>query len=351
MDDLLKAVEVQIDSDPECPGGGAKHPPGPGSSGPGGPGRDPLARPIWIYDPSGTITDGVDPVSGATATLTRADSEHSAYSVWNAADYEQENDQLTGVDGHYGWNVPEGWYVVTATAPGRVPASSEPLQVLPPRTGIDLVLAPDHLPTVASATAAGDVVTVTFDGWMKSAFLTGSQLTLTDAGGNPVTATVAPVAARVGTDGATYAKAVTLTVAPPPRDTALTLTVGAGVQDVLGRPMADDVTKPVTVAGSPSGGGGGGPSTGCTKAQQDAAAAAATVTTATAVLATAKAALAKATTKLKKLKKAHAPAAKVKAAKKKVKAAQQKVKSAQASLATATSAAAAAAASAAAACH
>jgi hypothetical protein len=247
--------------------------------------------------------------------------------------------------------VPEGWYVVSASAPGRIPAASEPLEVLPPRTGVDLVLAPDHLPSVDSASASGDEVTVTFDGWMRTAFLTSSQLTLTDGGGQPVQATVAPVGARTGTDGESYAKSVRLTVVPPPADTAMTLTVGAGVQDVLGRPMADDFTKTVTVAGTPVTPPPPGPSAECTRAQQAAASAAAAVVTATAAVAAATKTLTKATAKLKKLKKAHASAKKVKAAKKKVKAAKKKVKSARATLGASTAASAGAAASAAAACH
>jgi hypothetical protein len=321
--------------------------PGSGPTGPGGPGTGPGANPGWIYDPSGTVTDGVDPIAGATATLSRANTQAGAYSVWDAAAYEQDNDQVTGTNGAYGWNVPEGWYVVTASAPGRLSASSEALQVLPPRTGIDLVLAPDHLPSVTSATAAGDVVTVTFDGWMKAAFLTGSQLTLTDSAGQPVSATLALVGTRTGTDGSSYAKAVTLTVPAPASAIALTLTVGQGVQDVLGRPMAADFTATETIAGaSPP----GGPPTDCSHQQQAAAAAASAVTAATATLAKARAALAKATKKVSKLKKAHAPATKIKAAKKKQKAAKKAVTTAQGKLTAATSASAAASA-AAAACH
>jgi hypothetical protein len=349
MNNLLQDIQSDIASDGSCtpvpPLPGRPGRPGGGSSGggPGRPGHGPGAHPGWIYDPSGSVTDGVEPITGATARLTRSNTQNGAYTVWDAVDFEQENDQLTGADGGYGWNVPEGWYVVTATAPGRLPASSDPLQVLPPRTGIDLVLAPDQLPSVVSATAAGDVVTITFHDWMRTAFLTASQLTLTEGDGHNVAATVTPVAPRQGTDGLQYAKAVKLTVPAPATATQLTVTVGAGVQDVVGRPMADDYTGTVTVAGAPA-------TTDCTALHQAAALAAAVVTADTVTVAKDKAALAKATKKLKKLKQAHASASKIKAAKKKVKAAKTRLGSAQSALSAATSASAAAA-QAAAACH
>jgi hypothetical protein len=214
------------------------------------------------------------------------------------------------------------------------------------------VLGPEQLPSVAEATAEGTVVTVRFDGWMKAAFLTESQLSLTDADGEPVASTINPIGLRTGTDGDSYVKAVALTIAAPPADTTLTVTVGAGVQDVLGRPMAADFSGAVTVAGPPPPPPPpSGPSAECTRAQQAAASAAAAVVTATSAVTAATKALTKATAKLKKLKKAHAAAKKVKAAKKKVKAAKKKVKSARAALGAATAASAGAAASAAAACH
>ena len=364
LDNLMSDLQDDLNADASCPkpkpkspgpgggsgGSGGSGGGGGGGSGPGGPGWGPGARPWWIYDPSGTITDGVDPIAGATVTLTRAESEHGTYTVWDAAAYEQDNDQVTDADGAYGWNVPEGWYVVTASAPGRVPASSEALEVLPPRTGVDLVLAPDHLPTVTSAAASADDVTVTFDGWMRTDFLTANQLTLTDGGGQPVQATVVPVDPRTGTDGDSYAKAVRLTVVPPPADTPVTLAVAAGVQDVLGRPMADGFTKDVTLAGVPVT-TPPGPSAACSQAQQAAAGASAALATATTAVTAATKALTKATAKLKKLKKAGASAKRIKAAKKKVKAAKKTAASAQAALGAATTASAAASASASAACR
>ena len=143
------------------------------------------ANPIWIYDPSGTITDGVDPIAGATVTLTRSNARAGPYSVWDAAAYEQDNDQVTGACRPLRVERPGG--VVrrdrTRLRDGSA-GSSKPLQVLPPRTGIDLVLGPNHLPSVTSASAAGDVVTVAFEAGCDK-FLTGSQLTLTGAGRHP----------------------------------------------------------------------------------------------------------------------------------------------------------------------
>ena len=339
IDQLLDFVDDDMDKDASCPkkkpknstkpGGGS----GGGSTGPGGPGTGPGADPFWIYDPSGVVTDGVDPIAGATATLTRANSENGAYSVWDAESYEQINNLVTGADGAYGWNVPEGWYVVTATAPGRITAQSVRLQVLPPRTGVDLVLAPAALADVVSTTAAGSVVTVTFDQWMRTDFLTGSQLTVTDAADAPVGATVVPVSPRTGTDGESYAKSVRLTVPTPTAAKPLTVTVDDGVQDVAGRPMAADVVDVVTVTPPPP------PPRSCTTQQQAASAAAAAVTKAKAGLTSATKALGKAKKKLKKLKKAGAPAAKIKKAKKKVKAATTTVGTAKSSLARANAAA------------
>lgn len=120
------------------------------SSGPTGQGTD-------IHDPSGFLYEGAPSkrVEGAVATLTYSESEDGDYTFWDAEWFEQINPQVTGSNGRYGWDVPEGWYRVLYTAEGYEPAMSRKLEVLPPHFDVDIPMVPLALPELDTVTAEG----------------------------------------------------------------------------------------------------------------------------------------------------------------------------------------------------
>ena len=229
----------------------------------------PAVTPAWVYDPSGTLTVGPysSPLKDATVTILRSDSGRpGTWEVWDGDDYEQANPASSAGDGAYGWNVPPGFYEVAATAPGHLPAQSDPVQVLPPQTGIDLMLPDAALGSVHDVTGVGGTspsVTVHFGTWMQADLLDSRHLTLTDGGGNAVPATVVAVDPQRAPTGPDLTKTVRVVPAPPAGAGAtwsptLTLHVAASVQDAAGRPLPAALDREVTLAVAGGGSSGGG---------------------------------------------------------------------------------------------
>ncbi len=77
-----------------------------------------------LHDPQGIVYEAVlsNPVQNATAALHQAVEKNGSGEVvsetlWPAQEYGQINPQLTGADGQYQWDVPEGEYKVYVSAP------------------------------------------------------------------------------------------------------------------------------------------------------------------------------------------------------------------------------------------
>ena len=108
---------------------------------------------IYI-DPSGNVrTVQGDPIAGATVTLFRSDTSAGPFEALPDGDpamspSNRTNPDATEADGHFGWLVVAGFYVVRAEAPGCVspdnPAQSfvetEVLEIPPEVTGLDIRL-------------------------------------------------------------------------------------------------------------------------------------------------------------------------------------------------------------------
>ena len=60
--------------------------------------------------------------------------------LWNAAEYSQENPLNTDADGRYAWDVPEGWWRVKYEKEGYITAWSDWLPVPPPQTEVNVGL-------------------------------------------------------------------------------------------------------------------------------------------------------------------------------------------------------------------
>jgi Carboxypeptidase regulatory-like domain len=102
---------------------------------------------IYI-DPSGTVVDGNKgdaPVSGATVTLFRSETESGSYSmVENGSAImsigNRNNSSASTADGEFGWDVTPGWYKVEAAKAGCLSDASPSFKIPPEVIDIQLVL-------------------------------------------------------------------------------------------------------------------------------------------------------------------------------------------------------------------
>ena len=130
-----------------------------------------------IIDPSGFVYAGTEDnfVSGVVATIFEL--VDGNWVEWDAADYDQENGQVTAENGYFGWDVPQGTWKVEFSKDGYesaivdgalfTPASTGELVVPPEQTGIGVNLLAAIPPTVTDVAVEGGYVVVTFSQPMK----------------------------------------------------------------------------------------------------------------------------------------------------------------------------------------
>ena len=259
---ITDPIQKEIDNCPKFPNAKPRPKKHPGHFGPAG-GMTP------IEDPSGFVYEGVESnrISGATATLLQASSENGPWTAWNATWFGQQNPLTTDGEGRYAWNVPDGWWKVQFTAPGYQTAYSQPEQVPPPRTGINVGMVSLSPPTLSSATAnAGGTITATFSQYMQASTVTSSDLTVLDSTGKAVAGTVTALNAENDPSGTSMARTFTFTPAAGLPGGQLTVQAGPPAFNYAGHPMAAPATVTVTAApsapgGVPTGGGGSVPPT------------------------------------------------------------------------------------------
>lgn len=117
-----------------------------------------------IVDPSGIVYEGVKAktVSGAVMTCYVFDEEAGVWKVWNAVDYDQINPRITGEEGSYAWDVPEGRYYVTCEVPGCDIIKSEEFTVAPPKYDLDFNILNKTAPEVKNYVLEDNKVIVEF---------------------------------------------------------------------------------------------------------------------------------------------------------------------------------------------
>jgi subtilisin family serine protease len=129
--------------------------------------RKKVADPIWIYDPSGFVyeVDESNRLEGVTATAMFWDEMEKSWKQWDAEWYGQINPQVTGRDGKYAWDVPEGKWKVVFSKDGFVTAESDELTVLPPHTDVNIgmtsLLPPGKMEIIAAP--GGHSIDLVFD--------------------------------------------------------------------------------------------------------------------------------------------------------------------------------------------
>ena len=142
-------------------------------------------------DPSGYVYEAVadNRVENATATIYFKQTGEDEYGdlhdevvKWNAAEFRQENPQLTDAEGKYAWDVPQGLWQVKIEKDGYETAYSDWLPVPPPQLDINIPLVRNTLPDVQTARAYEDGVEVTFNEYMRPQSLTTERLMLSQNG-------------------------------------------------------------------------------------------------------------------------------------------------------------------------
>lgn len=124
-----------------------------------------------VIDPSGTVYEAVESnkLSGVTAQIWFADNSGGENArLWDAADYDQLNPQLTDNSGAYEWYVPDGWWQVRFTKEGYENAATPWLEVPPPRMELSTGMNVSTAPSVIGVNAYSDYIELIFDQYMDA---------------------------------------------------------------------------------------------------------------------------------------------------------------------------------------
>jgi hypothetical protein len=219
---------------------------------------------IDLIDPSGFVYEAVEDnrIEGVTATVmylpksaapdAAAAKASSGWQVWNAAMFNQENPQTTNLEGRYGWDVPEGWWMVQYVKDGYGTTYSDALPVPPPQLEVNIPMVRLAKPAVEKTVwgSGGRYVDVYFSKYMDMrTFGAANAVSLTDSNGGSVSGSaISAIPAKTGVNGLSLTKAVRFVPGTPLTEGGeYTLTVNAGVTDYAGFPMTGDYTELGTV--------------------------------------------------------------------------------------------------------
>ncbi|MCG1021384.1 leucine-rich repeat domain-containing protein [Sutcliffiella horikoshii] len=143
--------------------------------------RLPLMEVIVLIDPSGYVFEGSMDyrLPGVTAEVFERDKQNDQlWKPWNAAFFGgQVNPQITDEDGRYGWDVPEGFWMVEWTKEGYETYQSRIVEVPPAETELNVPMVRNYDPVLEAITTGGSTqdveldssVTVEFDRLMNQA--------------------------------------------------------------------------------------------------------------------------------------------------------------------------------------
>lgn len=152
----------------------------------------------WKIDPSGYVYEGVtdNRLEGVTTTAYFVEHENvpkkpdgsadveninpSDIKLWDASEYDQMNPIITGADGMYQWDVPEGYWQIKYEKDGYETTYSEWLPVLPAQTDVNISLVSKAVPKVEKVYLTTDYLVVTFDKYMDPATI--NQVSVGDVG-------------------------------------------------------------------------------------------------------------------------------------------------------------------------
>ncbi|TMV46806.1 hypothetical protein FE783_24510 [Paenibacillus mesophilus] len=153
-----------------------------------------IARPRWIYDPSGYVYEAVpeNRLSDVKATVLYQDPVGKEWTVWDARPYGQVNPHPTDDQGKYGWDVPEGKWKVVWEKAGYATVTSAELDVPPPHTEVNAGMVSWEAPKVLTVTgvtySGGSHVDIGLSKYVKAtaSALSERAVTVTGADGRTV---------------------------------------------------------------------------------------------------------------------------------------------------------------------
>ncbi|MBQ3298822.1 MAG: leucine-rich repeat protein [Ruminococcus sp.] len=126
---------------------------------------------VPVRDPSGIVYEAVEDnvLSGVTATIWYSpNADGSGAVIWNAANFDQINPQITTSENGYLWLVPDGYWQVRFEKDGYEPAQTEWMEVPPPRMGLTTPMISTAVPKLAAAAAYPDYVELIFNQYMDT---------------------------------------------------------------------------------------------------------------------------------------------------------------------------------------
>ena len=196
-----------------------------------------------ILDPSGFVYEAVpsNRLVGVTATIHQQIDGGEA--VWDAADYDQVNPQVTGADGSYAWFVPEGSWKVIFTKEGYEPADSSGvpaadedgwLPVPPPQFQVNVGMVSTTAPAVERTVAYADRIEVAFSQYMDIESVAAAVSLSRD--GQPAGITVEPLDAEYDLEGAEQ-YATRFAVIPEDGNCVGVIDVSAGARNYADTPL------------------------------------------------------------------------------------------------------------------
>lgn len=209
-------------------------------------------------DPSGFVYEAVEGnrLEGVTATLyqkyTVTDEygkEHTVTMPWNADQYGQVNPQVTNASGEYGWDVPEGFWMVVFEKEGYATDSTEWLGVPPPQLDVNVGLKSMAVPNVYKVSAYEDNVVIRFSRFMRSAMLTDQNIIVT-YNGKAVSGEIELLDSDWGNSGEELLASAVRFFPDDIRfepGTEVTLFVAGRTQSYTGVPMESDFVQSFTV--------------------------------------------------------------------------------------------------------
>lgn len=127
---------------------------------------------VPLIDPSGYIYDAYTNARLEGATVSCFVKQGSQWVLWNAAQYDQTNPQVSDDEGRYGWDVPAGDYLVRAYRHCYADIASSEMHIPPPRTDVNLGMTQ----TGCSSVQITDISIVDNKGIWQTEFSAGQQI-------------------------------------------------------------------------------------------------------------------------------------------------------------------------------
>ncbi len=161
----------------------------------------------WAIDPSGFVYEGVlnNRLPGVTVTAYYKEKLSDPDPVlWDAGEYDQENPLVTGNDGVYAWDVPEGFWQVKYEKEGYDTAFSEWMEVPPPQTDVNVKLTLLADLAVSSVDVYEDRTEVEFNQYVDPSKV--NDIIIKDSSGTIVKYTLNYNSNETDSEGKVYAK-------------------------------------------------------------------------------------------------------------------------------------------------